>query len=124
LDKVADDNQLDVDQNDLTQHIIRKAQQEGTSPNQIAEHLQEHPHHIQEYMLEIRRGKALALLVEAATVNDSNGGLVDLRGLQPDGSLAVEAAGTDGSESPEADSPAESTEEEPERSEQSEQSQS
>jgi trigger factor len=106
LDKVADENQLDVDQNDLTQHIIRKAQQEGTSPNQIAEHLQEHPHHIQEYMLEIRRGKALALLVEAATVNDSNGGLVDLRGLQPDGSLAVEAAGTDGSESPEADSPA------------------
>ena len=54
-----------VDQNDLTQHIIRRAQQENTAPQQIADHLQEHPHHIDEYMTEIRRGKALAVLVEA-----------------------------------------------------------
>ncbi|CAA9407395.1 MAG: Cell division trigger factor [uncultured Propionibacteriaceae bacterium] len=95
LDKVADEHQIDVDQNDLTQHIIRKAQQEGTSPNQIAEHMQEHPHHIQEYMIEIRRGKALALIVESATVTDSKGAPVDLAGLLPDGTLASEASAED-----------------------------
>ena len=57
LDKVAEERGVSLDQNDLTQHIIRKAQQEGTTPQQIADHLQEHPHHIDEYMQEIRRGQ-------------------------------------------------------------------
>jgi trigger factor len=87
LDKVADERQISVDQNDLTAHIIRKAQQENTNPNEIAEHLQEHPHHIDEYMLEIRRGKSLALVVESATVKDSNGETVDLLNLRPDGTV-------------------------------------
>ncbi|HET9872932.1 MAG TPA: trigger factor [Propionibacteriaceae bacterium] len=91
LDKVADEKQLGVDQNDLTQHIIRKAQQEGTTPNQIAEHIQEHPHHIQEYMVEIRRGKALALIVEAANVTDSEGAPIPLADLQPDGTFASQS---------------------------------
>ena len=90
LDKVAEEREISVDQNDLTQHIIRKAQQENTTPNEIAEHLQEHPHHIDEYMLEIRRGKSLALVVESATVKDSNGEPVDLSNLRPDGTLADE----------------------------------
>jgi trigger factor len=87
LDKVADERQISVDQNDLTSHIIRKAQQENTTPNEIAEHLQEHPHHIDEYMLEIRRGKSLALVVESATVKDSNGETVELSNLRPDGTV-------------------------------------
>ncbi len=87
LDKVAQERGISVDQNDLTQHILRKAQAEGTAPQQIAEHLQEHPHHIDEYMLEIRRGKALALIVESAVVTDSNGERIDLANLRPDGSL-------------------------------------
>ncbi|MGI8458873.1 MAG: trigger factor [Propionibacteriaceae bacterium] len=87
LDKIADEREIGVDQNDLTQHILRRAQNEGTSPQQVAEHMQEHPHHIQEYMTEIRRGKALAVIVEGATVTDSNGDLVELANLQPDGSI-------------------------------------
>ena len=67
-----------MDQNDLTQHILRKAQADGVPPQQVADHLQEHPHHIEEYMLEIRRGKALAMIVEAATVTDSDGSVVPL----------------------------------------------
>jgi trigger factor len=87
LDKVGDEHDIDVDQNDLTQHILRKAQAEGVAPQQIADHLQEHPHHIEEYMLEIRRGKALAMIVESATVTDSNGAVVPLANLHEDGSL-------------------------------------
>lgn len=89
LDKVAEERGITVDQNDLTQHILRKAQQEKTTPQEIAEHLQEHPHHIEEYMLEIRRGKSLALIVESATVTDSAGQKVDLANLRPDGSLGA-----------------------------------
>jgi trigger factor len=89
LDKVAEDRQISVDQNDLTQHIIRKAQESNTNPQEVANHLQEHPHHIDEYMLEIRRGKSLALLVEAAQVTDSTGAPVDLVNLQPDGTVGA-----------------------------------
>ena len=87
LDKTAEQTEVSVDQNDLTQHIFQRAQQEGTAPQQIIAHMQEHPHHIDEYMLEIRRGKALAVIVEAATVTDTNGDVVELARIQPDGSL-------------------------------------
>ena len=46
-------------------------------------------------MTEIRRGKALALLVEAAEVTDTAGQPVDLEGLQPDGSLRSDANSVD-----------------------------
>ena len=39
-------------------------------------------------MLEIRRGKALAMIVESATVTDSDGSVVPLVNLQEDGSYA------------------------------------
>jgi len=103
LDKLGEDRDIQVDQNDLTQHIIRMAQQQGTNPQEIADHMQEHPHHIAEYMTEIRRGKALELVVGAATITDGNGEVVDLDRLQPDGSLADPAAETDADESAESD---------------------
>jgi trigger factor len=109
LDKVGDERSIDVDQNDLTQHILRKAQTEGVAPQQIADHLQEHPHHIEEYMLEIRRGKALAMIVESANVTDSNGSAVPLADLHEDGSLSdsqAEPADDTGSEPKPADADA------------------
>ncbi|MBA8796043.1 trigger factor [Friedmanniella endophytica] len=87
LDKISDDRQIGVDQNDLTQHVIRRAQAEGVSPDEVARHMVDH-NHTAEWMTEIRRGKALAMVVEAAKVVDSNGEPVDLVNLQPDGSLA------------------------------------
>ena len=88
LDKIAEEHSVDVDQNDFTQHILRKAQADGVAPQQVADHLKEHPHHIEEYMLEIRRGKALAMIVESATVTDSDGSAVELATLQEDGTYA------------------------------------
>jgi len=89
LDKIAEDRSVSVDQTDLTQHIIRKAQQDNVAPQQVADHLQEHPHHIDEYMVEIRRGKALALLVESASVTDSTGAAIDLANLREDGTVGA-----------------------------------
>jgi len=122
LDKVADEQQVGVDQNDLTQHILRRAQAEGTAPQQIAEHLQEHPHHIEEYMVEIRRGKALASVVEAATVTDSNGEPVDLASVREDGSLGTPE--TDAQDAAVEAAPAAGEQEQPEQAEQAEDQQS
>ncbi|OYO20955.1 trigger factor [Enemella dayhoffiae] len=114
LDKVADDREVGVDQNDLTQHIIRKAQQSGTSPEQEAQHMMEH-NHMAEWMTEIRRGKALALMVESATVTDTDGNDLNLKNLRGDGTYAdpeaedAESAGSeDEDESAETPNEAES----------------
>ncbi|MDO5500256.1 MAG: trigger factor, partial [Propionibacteriaceae bacterium] len=87
LDQVADNEQVGVAQEDLTQHIIRKAQQSGNSPEQEMQHMMEH-NHMGEWMTEIRRGKALALIVEGANVTDSDGNPLDLKHLRGDGSMA------------------------------------
>ncbi|MGZ4451963.1 MAG: trigger factor [Nocardioides sp.] len=90
LDEIAAKNEYGVDQNELTQHVIRRAQQQGQDPQQAFAHLQEHPHHISEYAAEIVRGKALAEIVEAAKVTDKSGNEVVLKGLLPDGTFAPE----------------------------------
>lgn len=72
LDKYAEDLDVQIDQQDLTQLLFRKAQQNGTSPEQEAQHMMEH-NHMGEWMGEIRRGKALEAIVSAATVVDAAG---------------------------------------------------
>jgi trigger factor len=46
-------------------------------------------------MLEIRRAKALALVVESASVSDSSGAAVELATLTEDGTYATPAATVD-----------------------------
>jgi len=43
--------------------------------------------HIPEMVSEVVRGKALARIVEGATVTDESGNAVDLKNLRPDGSI-------------------------------------
>jgi len=92
LDDIAKGEQFEVTQQDLTQHIIRSAQNSGQDPQQAFAHIQEHPHHLQEYAAEIVRGKALAKVVEAAAVKDSDGNAVELKNLLPDGTIGDPAA--------------------------------
>jgi trigger factor len=86
LDKVANELELGVDQQELTEHMVRRAQQSGQDPQEFANHMFEH-NHIPELVAEIRRGKALAEIVENATVTDGSGNVVDLKSLRPDGTL-------------------------------------
>ena len=76
LDLFADANTIDVSQQELTELIFRKAQQNGTSPQDEINHMMEH-NHMPEWMQEIRRGKALADICAAATVTDTDGNAVD-----------------------------------------------
>ena len=80
-------------------------------PQQVADHLKEHPHHIEEYMGEIRRGKALAVIVESATVTDSEGNSIELANLGEDGTYATPdaAVGSDDSAEAAADDAEEAT---------------
>jgi trigger factor len=86
LDAVAGSLELGVDQNELTQHMVRRAQQSGQDPQEFANHMFEH-NHVPELVAEIRRGKALAQIVEEATVTDASGNVVDLKNLLPDGTF-------------------------------------
>jgi trigger factor len=86
LDEIAGSLELGVDQNELTEHMVRRAQQSGQDPQEFANHMFEH-NHIPELVGEIRRGKALAQLVEGATVTDTSGNPVDLKNLRPDGTI-------------------------------------
>lgn len=81
LDKVADDAEVGVDQADLSQLLLRKATQNGSSPEQEAQHMMEH-NHVGAWMQEIRRNKALALIVAKAKVTDADGNVVDLSGAE------------------------------------------
>ncbi|MFL6089750.1 MAG: trigger factor [Aeromicrobium sp.] len=90
LDEIALANEIGLEDQELTEHVIRRAQQSGQDPNSYIQHVMEH-NHIPELMAEIIRAKALANLVESAKVTDASGNVVDLASLQGDGSLADEA---------------------------------
>lgn len=86
LDEVAKKEEFGVDQNELSQHLVRRAQQSGQDPQEFANHMFAH-NHIPDLIQEILRGKALATIVEAAVVKDASGNVVDLKNLRPDGTI-------------------------------------
>jgi len=86
LDEVAKKEQLGVDQAELSQHLMRRAQQSGQNPDDFIKHMIEH-NHVPEMVAEVVRGKALALIVESATVTDASGNEVELKNLRPDGTI-------------------------------------
>ena len=87
LDEIATAEAVGVDEGELTQHLLRRAQQAGQTPEDYVKHVMEH-NHVPELVAEIRRGKALAHVVESATVKDASGNVVELKTLQPDGTYA------------------------------------
>jgi trigger factor len=107
LDAIAKKEELGVDQADLSQHLVRRAQQSGQDPQEFANHMFEH-NHIPDMVQEILRGKALAAIVETAVVTDASGNVVELKNLRPDGTIgqpedeAAEAASEDAEEPTEA----------------------
>ena len=90
LDAIAKKEEIGVDQQDLSSHLVRRAQQSGQDPQEFANHMFEH-NHIPDMVQEILRGKALATLVESAVVKDASGNLVELANLRPDGTIGEPA---------------------------------
>ena len=87
LDQVAKQEEIGVNEGELQEHLMRRAQQSGQNPQEFIQHMLEH-NHIPEMVSEVVRGKALASIVESATVTDESGQHVELKNLQPDGTIA------------------------------------
>ena len=72
LDEIARTEQIGVEQDELSAHLMRRAQESGQNPDEFMRHMLEH-NHIPEMVAEVVQGKALALLVDGATVTDASG---------------------------------------------------
>ncbi|KHL15761.1 trigger factor [Mumia flava] len=84
LDQIAAESEIGIEQDELTEHMMRRAQQSGEDPQQFVQHMVEH-NHIPELVAEVVRGKALAQVVEGAKVTDASGNVVDVANLRGDG---------------------------------------
>ncbi|WP_330290987.1 trigger factor [Streptomyces sp. NBC_00576] len=106
LDELVNKEKLNVNQEELTEHLMRRAASSGMSPDQFAQAVVE-GNQVPMLVGEVARGKALAVVVEAATVKDTNGEIIDLDDEEED-----ETTEATSEETPAAE--AESSEEKPE----------
>jgi trigger factor len=83
LDKIVEAEQISLDQNELTNHLVRSAARYGMAPEQFAQQVVQ-AGQIPALVSEVVRGKALALVLERAEVTDSSGNPVDLEDLRED----------------------------------------
>ncbi|SHI23421.1 trigger factor [Streptomyces sp. 3214.6] len=77
LDELVKREKLNVNQEELTEHLMRRAASSGMSPDQFAQAVVEGGQ-VPLLVGEVARGKALATVVESATVKDTNGEVIDL----------------------------------------------
>ena len=94
LDELVKREKLNVNQEELTEHLMRRAASSGMSPDQFAQAVVEGGQ-VPLLVGEVARGKALAVVVEAATVKDTNGEVVDLDDEEDETAETVEAASED-----------------------------
>ena len=83
LDAVADKEELGVTDAELTDQVVRRAQRAGVSPDRYAQSVVQ-AGQLPGLVSEVRRGKALATIMEAATIVDASGNPVDLDALRDD----------------------------------------
>jgi trigger factor len=114
LDALADAEEVGVNDQELTEEVVRRAQQAGAPPQQFADQLVRSGQ-LAGVVADVRRGKALSMVLEHAKVTDSAGNEVDLNAvLNPAGEPRAEGDTPEGdaaaAEAPEAS--AEATEQE------------
>ncbi|MGH3327233.1 MAG: trigger factor [Streptomycetales bacterium] len=81
LDALAEQEQLSVSQEELTQHIVQVAAGAGMAPDEFAQRVVEGGQ-VPILVSEVVRGKALAFVVEHAKITDASGREVDLQALR------------------------------------------
>ncbi|HWL37872.1 MAG TPA: trigger factor [Frankiaceae bacterium] len=91
LDAIGVKEEIGVSEAELTDQVVRRARRAGMEANELAQRLVRQGQ-LPALMAEIVRGKALALVLESATVTDTSGAPVDLSDLRDDASAPVESA--------------------------------
>ncbi|WP_327356029.1 trigger factor [Streptomyces sp. NBC_01304] len=94
LDELVNKEKLNVSQEELTEHLMRRAASSGMSPDQFAQAVVE-GNQVPMLVGEVARGKALAVVVEAATVKDTKGEVVDLSDEDEDETAETVEASTE-----------------------------
>ena len=90
LDAIAEAEQVKVNENELLQYLIQASQSYGMEPNEFVKVVDEQGQ-IPSFVAEVARRKALAVVLEAAAVTDSDGKKVDLAEFtKPDDGFAPE----------------------------------
>jgi trigger factor len=80
LDEVAAKEELSVGEGELSEYIVANAQQYGMTPDQFAQEIV-NAGQVPAVVGEVVRAKALALILERATVTDESGNAIDLASL-------------------------------------------
>lgn len=93
FDALADDLQIQVGQDDLTERLVATSRQYGIEPQQLFAYLQEN-NQLPAMFADVRRGLAIAAVVSAATVTDTDGNVVDTSEFFPDRAKAADEADT------------------------------
>ncbi len=88
LDKIAEAEEITVGETELSAWLIQQAPRYGMGPDAFAKALVE-AGQVPMAMQDIRRAKALALVLESAKVVDADGNEVDLKALDADMNAAV-----------------------------------
>lgn len=76
MDAIADDLGIQVGENDLSERLMLMSRQYGIEPQQLVQLLQQN-NQMAAIFADVRRGLTVAAVVEAATVTDSKGAVVD-----------------------------------------------
>ncbi|MFE4227137.1 trigger factor [Arthrobacter sp. NPDC056886] len=91
LDAIAEKEEVNVSQNELIDYIVTTASQYGMDPNQFAQIIDQSGQ-VPMMVSEVRRRKALAVVLGQAEVTDSEGNKVDLSDFVRPGDEATPAA--------------------------------
>ena len=76
MDAIADDLDIQVGQNDITERLVLMSRQYGIEPQQLIQLLQQN-NQLPAMFADVRRGLTVAAVVEAATVTDTDGNVID-----------------------------------------------
>ena len=80
LDAIAEQEDVNVGQRELIEYLVQASQQYGMDPNQFMQAVGE-AGQVPAMVAEVARRKALAVVLQKATVTDASGNVVDLAAL-------------------------------------------
>ena len=93
FDALADDLEVQVGQDDLTERLVATSRQYGIEPQQLFSYLQEQ-NQLPAMFADVRRGLAIAAVVAAATVTDTDGNTIDTSEFFPTAGRATRSPRT------------------------------
>ncbi len=91
FDSIVKAEQIQVNEIELTEYLIRMSQRYGMGPEQFAQELQK-AGQISQVVAEVTRAKALASVLARVSVVDKSGNKIDLEALRPAQPAEVQAA--------------------------------